>query len=103
MSGGPTDACAITPPNGWTFLKSGRVFQGAILRWHPARMTNRDIRCKGCSSLLGKLDESGLTIRRGHLQATMAGDFHASLVCYVPRCRQLNVLTLSTSSPERIA
>lgn len=67
------------------------------------RTQSRDIRCKGCNILLGKLDESGLTIRRGDLQATIAGDFHASLVCYRPRCRQLNVLTLSTSSPERFA
>jgi phage FluMu protein Com len=69
---------------------------------NPNAVTH-EVRCKGCSSLLGKVDESGLTIRRGELQATMVGDFHASLVCYRPRCRALNVLTLSTRAPERVA
>lgn len=60
--------------------------------------TQQDIRCKGCKILLGRVDESGLTIRRGDLQATFTGDFHASLVCYRTRCRELNVLQLSTSA-----
>jgi len=58
--------------------------------------TPRDIRCKSCNILLGRVDDSGLTIRRGDLQATMSGEFHASMVCYRSRCRQLNVLQFST-------
>jgi len=56
----------------------------------------REVRCKSCNVLLAKVDGDGLTIRRGDLQATIDGRFHASLVCYRPRCRQLNVLRLST-------
>ena len=63
----------------------------------------RDIRCTGCKSLLAKLDSSGMTLVRGGLQATINGDFHASLVCYRPHCGQLNVLSLATQSPERVA
>jgi phage FluMu protein Com len=63
----------------------------------------RDIRCTGCRSLLAKLDSSGMTLVRGGLQATINGDFHASLVCYRPHCGKLNVLTLASESPERVA
>lgn len=51
-----------------------------------------DIRCEGCGILLAKREGPGLSIRRGELQATIQGTFHASLVCYRPRCRRLNVL-----------
>ncbi len=53
-----------------------------------------EVRCKSCGALLAKLDETGLTIRRGDLQATMDGVFRASLVCYRPNCRTLNTLSL---------
>lgn len=56
----------------------------------------QDIRCKNCGTLLAKLDDVGLTIRRGDLQATVEGTFRATLVCYRPRCRSLNILTHST-------
>ncbi len=58
----------------------------------------RQIRCTGCNALLAEVDDSGLVIRRGDLQATIDGDFHASVVCYRPRCRKLNVLRLSTAA-----
>jgi len=69
------------------------------MREHSSRDHHaRDVRCKACGILLGKIDESGLTIRRGELQATVSGEFHASLVCYRSRCRTLNVLRLSTAT-----
>jgi len=55
-----------------------------------------DIRCKSCNALLAKLDETGLTIKRGDLQVTVDGAFRATLVCYRPRCRSLNILNIST-------
>jgi len=57
-----------------------------------------DIRCKSCGALLAKLDETGLTIKRGDLQATLDGAFRATLVCYAPRCRSLNILNISTEA-----
>jgi hypothetical protein len=56
------------------------------------------VRCKACGALLGVLEEGGLTIRRGDLEATFDGEFHASLVCYRPRCHTLNVLRLKSES-----
>ena len=47
--------------------------------------------------VLAKIDDSGMTIRRGDLQATVDGAFHASIVCYRPSCRTLNVIRLTTS------
>jgi hypothetical protein len=38
------------------------------------------------------LAHDGLTIRRGKLQATITGAYHASLVCYRPQCGTLNVV-----------
>lgn len=55
-----------------------------------------DVRCKTCSNLLARIDETGLTILRGGLQATINGTFRVTLVCYQPRCRSLNILNLST-------
>ena len=63
----------------------------------------RDVRCKSCNILLAKVDPTGVTILRGDLQATFAGELHASFVCYRQRCRALNVLTFSSSNPERVA
>ncbi len=56
----------------------------------------KDIRCQGCNTLLAKLGDSGLTIRRSELQATVDGEFRATLVCYQHRCRALNIFELST-------
>jgi hypothetical protein len=61
-------------------------------RSHP-----KELRCKSCGILLAKIDDSGLNIRRGQLQATLHGDFHASIVCYRTSCRTLNVLKLCTT------
>lgn len=57
---------------------------------------DREVRCRHCGTLLGKLDPAGLTIRRGDLQVTLDGDFRAAFVCHRPSCRSLNVLQLST-------
>lgn len=62
----------------------------------PGHRGATDVRCKDCGILLGKIDESGLNIRRNDLQATVTGVFHASIVCYRSRCRTLNVLRLPT-------
>ena len=59
----------------------------------------KEIRCKQCGILLGKIDQSGLTIRRGQLEMTIDGDFHASFVCYREGCKKLNVIRLSRSAP----
>jgi len=59
-----------------------------------------DVRCIGCGALLARLESGGLSIRRGDFQATVIGDFSASLVCYRPRCRKLNVLPME---PEPMA
>ncbi|RMG48087.1 MAG: hypothetical protein D6718_02545 [Acidobacteria bacterium] len=55
-----------------------------------------ELRCEGCGILLATIDDNGLTIRRGQLQVTVGGDLHASIVCYRPRCRRLNVIRLNT-------
>ena len=61
------------------------------------RSNVEEVRCKACNILLATIDDSGLNIRRGELQATVDGDFHASIVCYRPRCRRLNVLRMTTN------
>lgn len=61
------------------------------------RPSPREVRCKSCGILLAKLDDGGLTIRRGDLQATVDGEFHASIVCYRTSCKTLNVVRLTTS------
>jgi hypothetical protein len=61
------------------------------------RPDSNDVRCKSCGILLAKIDDSGLTIRRGDLQATVDGAFHASIVCYRTSCKTLNVVRLTTS------
>jgi len=63
----------------------------------------RDWRCSKCNILLAKVGDEGLTIRRSELQATMAGEFHASVVCYRPRCRTLNVLRVRIGETEKAA
>lgn len=60
----------------------------------------RDLRCSGCGALLAKVEGGGLSIRRGDFQATVVGEFSASLVCYRPQCRKLNVVPMK---PERAA
>ncbi len=48
------------------------------------------VRCKNCWARLCELNDNGLSIHRSSLQATVCGQFHASLVCY--RCGHLNVM-----------
>ena len=55
------------------------------MRTHPG-----DARCKNCSVLLARIEDSTLVIKRGDLQANISGDYRAELICY--RCRGLNVL-----------
>lgn len=62
------------------------------------RAQPQEIRCTSCGILLGKVDESGFTIRRGDLEANFDGAFRAALRCYRSRCRSLNVIHLSTAT-----
>jgi hypothetical protein len=48
----------------------------------------------GCGRLLAKMSNGALTLQRGDVQATFDGEFHASFVCYQPRCRRLNVVRI---------
>lgn len=52
----------------------------------------QDVRCSNCNALLARIETGALTIRRGDLEARIAGSYDAALVCYRPRCRKLNVL-----------
>jgi phage FluMu protein Com len=63
-----------------------------------------EVRCAGCGILLATLNDGGLTVRRGELQITVDGRFHASIVCYRPRCRTLNVLNVKTKEevPDKV-
>ena len=56
------------------------------------RAGGTEVRCRGCNALLAMRDGEQVSIRRGDLQATIIGDFVASLVCYRPSCRTLNVI-----------
>jgi hypothetical protein len=54
--------------------------------------SSTDCRCKRCNALLAKKERTGISIRRGELQAMVTGtDFTASIVCY--RCHTLTVVT----------
>ena len=67
------------------------------MKTHSAGTTiSSEVRCKRCNTMLARLDETGLVILRGDLQATIDGTFRATLVCYRPRCRTLNIINLST-------
>jgi hypothetical protein len=59
-----------------------------------------EIRCVGCGRLLAKLSDGVLSVHRGDLQATFDGEFHASFVCYLPRCRRLTVVRIRSHQPE---
>ncbi len=61
----------------------------------------KEVRCEGCDALLATIDDSALTIRRGGLQVTVDGNFHASIVCYGPRCHTLTVINLKTERNPR--
>ncbi len=68
---------------------------GGGVRALPGRFAKHTkIHCKMCGVLLAKLDETGLTIRRGGLQSTTEGRFRTTLVCY--HCKTLNIIRHST-------
>jgi phage FluMu protein Com len=56
------------------------------------------VRCAFCGALLATTESEGLRIQRGHLEAVIDGTFRASLVCYRPRCRRINVVTVPARS-----
>lgn len=84
----------ITDPWEW---RTGPRSQGSFLLEIP--VGSHKWQCRSCGTLLAEIEEGGLTIRRGGLQATVTGDAHVSVVCYLPRCRTLNdhQLTADTS------
>jgi len=63
--------------------------------------SSQEIRCVACGRLLAKLTNGALTVQRGDVQATFDGDFHASFVCYQPRCGRLNVVCIRSRDNER--
>lgn len=63
-------------------------------------MEAEEVRCIACRVLLATIERGALTIRRGDLQATFDGDFHASLVCYRPTCRKLNVIRIASGAGQ---
>ena len=65
------------------------------------RTHSQDVRCRGCNILLGKLDETGLTICRNDLEVHYGGPGLVSIRCYRPRCRRLNVVRIpAATTPE---
>ncbi len=60
-----------------------------------------EIRCPACGALLGVRDDAGLSMMRGDAQATITGDFQASLVCWRRGCRRLTVLRFSATPAGR--
>lgn len=80
------------------------AFKGVGNRVEPrtrkTQVDSIDVRCTGCGVLLAKRVRGALSIERGDLQATFDGEFCASLVCYRPRCRKLNVLRIKELKNE---
>ena len=63
-------------------------------------MKQTELRCKCCKTLLGMMDEDGITIHRGGMQATFsdAQMLTAAIVCY--RCSKVNLFTLAGKKPR---
>jgi len=59
-----------------------------------------DFRCRRCGVLLARIEGGGVSVHRGDFQLSIDGDFRASMVCYKPRCRTLNVLRVSAQCRE---
>jgi phage FluMu protein Com len=57
----------------------------------------QEIRCRSCRILLATTDKHGIELRRGGLQARFAFGTRAVIVCYRPRCRELNMIDLGRS------
>jgi hypothetical protein len=62
------------------------IYEGAMSN------EERDVRCLGCGSLLAKVSGDALVIHRGDLQATVAGQLQAELICYRRSCRLTTVV-----------
>jgi len=60
----------------------------------------RDIRCQGCSILLAKLDETGLTIRRNDLEVHYGGPGLVTIRCYRSGCRRLNAVRIPAATTQ---
>ena len=60
-------------------------------------MKQAELRCKFCKTLLGMLDEDGITIQRGGMQATFSDAQTAAIVCY--RCSKVNLFKLNGKTP----
>jgi len=71
---------------------SGRC--GEVQGMTTRQGAGRDIRCKRCGILLGRIDDSGLAICRSDLQVSVDWGARVSLVCYRPGCHTLTVLNL---------
>lgn len=56
------------------------------------------VRCAFCGALLATTEREALRIQRGQLDAVIDGVFRASLVCYRPQCRRVNVVTFPARS-----
>ena len=53
------------------------------------------VRCAFCGALLATKEPEGLRIQRGQLEAVIDGTFRASLICYRPTCRRMNVVNVT--------
>jgi hypothetical protein len=62
-----------------------------------------DVHCtnSNCNALLGKIDDTGFTIRRGEMEIHYSGSGVISIRCYQRRCHSLNVLRLNPESTPR--
>ncbi len=65
-------------------------------RFRSPRKTASDVRCTACQALLAKLVNDTIDIQRNDMQVAFAGNGQASIVCYRPHCRKLNVVTVTT-------
>jgi hypothetical protein len=59
---------------------------------NPMKVKIHCARCENCQALLAKLDDDGLTIRRGQMQFTITGESTVAVTCYRDCCHTLNVL-----------
>lgn len=62
-----------------------------------------EVRCKDCNILLGKIDDTGFSVRRGEMEIHYAGPGCISVRCYRHRCKALNVLQLRPGESGRAA
>src|SRR5690242_5243640 len=53
------------------------------------KVERRELRCRGCTTLLAVLDRGEFVIERSGMQARFDGSSRATIVCY--RCQRLNL------------